>query len=158
MSKELLLVRHGLTEAPGFEKKDINRNLTAPGIHQLERLAKLLNRGGQICNQLVFSPANRCKQTAKLLSEQIKTDHVEMINEIYQADRDTLMNIINGLASETAHAILVGHNPGVSFLAAYLTGEDQLLFSPGMAVRITFLEKEWQQVSKNSGVLEEILQ
>jgi phosphohistidine phosphatase len=152
------LVRHGLTEAPGFEKKDINRNLTQDGIHRLERLAKLLKMGGQICNQLVFSPANRCKQTAKILSEQVKIDHAEMINEIYQADRDALMNIINGLGSETAHAILVGHNPGVSYLAAYLTGEDQLLFSPGMAVRINFHEKEWEQISKNSGIMEEILQ
>jgi phosphohistidine phosphatase len=158
MSKELILVRHGLTEEPGFQKKDIHRNLTEPGIHQLERLANLLNRGGRICNQMVFSPANRCKQTAKLLAEKIEIDHAEMINEIYRADKEALMNIINSLETETDRAILVGHNPGVSYLAAHLTGEDQLLFSPGMAVRIVFLEMEWEQISKNSGMLEEILQ
>ena len=158
MVKELLLVRHGLTEAPSFETKDLKRNLTLPGIDQLKRLSNLLKISGQECNHQVYSPANRCKQTADILASQIRIDKFSLVNEIYQAGHDDLLQIINRFGSETNHAMMVGHNPGVSHLAAYLTGEDHLLFSPGMMVRIGFHIEEWEHISKNSGILEEILQ
>ena len=158
MAKELLLVRHGLTEAPSFETKDHKRNLTRPGIDQLERLANILKINGQICNHLVYSPANRCQQSAKVLADKLDIDKSTVVNEIYQADRDVLLQVLEGFGLEDNHVMMVGHNPGVSHLAAYLTGEDHLLFSPGMMVRIVFHVDEWQHISKNSGILEEILQ
>ena len=158
MAKELLLVRHGLTEAPSFETMDLKRNLTIPGIDQLKRLSHLLNVSGQVCNHQVYSPANRCRQTADILASQIEIGESSLVNEIYQADHKVLLQVIHSLGSETNHAMMVGHNPGVSHLAAYLTGEDHLLFSPGMMVRINFYVAEWEHISKNSGVLEEILQ
>jgi phosphohistidine phosphatase len=85
-------------------------------------------------------------------------DKSTVVNEIYQADKDVLLQVLQGFGLEDNHVMMVGHNPGVSHLAAYLTGEDHLLFSPGMMVRIVFHVDEWQHISKNSGILEEILQ
>jgi len=158
MAKELLLVRHGFTEAPSFETKDLKRNLTLPGIDQLKRLSNLLKTSGQICNHQVYSPANRCRQTADILASQIAIDKSSLVNEIYQADWDGLFQVFSGFGQDDNHVMMVGHNPGVSHLAAYLTGENLLLFSPGMMVRIVFSIEEWQHISKNSGILKEILQ
>ncbi|EPR70828.1 putative phosphohistidine phosphatase, SixA [Cyclobacterium qasimii M12-11B] len=129
-----------------------------PGIDQLKRLSNLLKVSGQVCNHQVYSPANRCRQTADILASQIAIDKSSLVNEIYQADHRELLQVLHRFGSETNHVMMVGHNPGVSHFAAYLTGEDHLLFSPGMMVRISFYVEEWEHISKNSGVLEEILQ
>jgi phosphohistidine phosphatase len=81
-----------------------------------------------------------------------------VVNEIYQAEHGALLQVLNSFDNRDNHVMMVGHNPGVSHLAAFLTGEDHLLFSPGMMVRIAFYLEEWQHISKNSGVLVEILQ
>ena len=158
MAKELLLVRHGVTEAPGFDKKDLKRDLIKPGIDQLERLSKLLKANGQICDHMAYSPANRCRQTALILSSTLEIRKSSVVNEIYQAGHGELLQVLNSFDNNDTHVIMVGHNPGVSHLAAFLTGEDHLLFSPGMMVRIAFYLDEWQHISKNSGALIEILQ
>ncbi|MBR9774649.1 MAG: hypothetical protein GYB55_06440 [Cytophagales bacterium] len=158
MAKELLLVRHGITEAPGFDKNDLKRDLIKPGIDQLERLAKLLNSNGQICDHMAHSPANRCRQTAQILSSQLEVRKSSVVMDIYQAGHGELLQVLNNFENEDTHVMMVGHNPGVSHFAAFLTGEDHLLFSPGMMVRIAFYVEEWEHISKNSGVLIEILQ
>ncbi|MDO6437469.1 histidine phosphatase family protein [Cyclobacterium sp. 1_MG-2023] len=158
MAKELLLVRHGITEAPGFDKKDLKRDLIQPGIDQLERLSKLLKANGQVCDHMVYSPANRCRQTAQILSSAVGVSKSTVVNEIYQAGHGDLLQVLNNIDNGDAHVMMVGHNPGVSHLAAFLTGEDHLLFSPGMMVRIAFYLEEWQHISKSSGVLVEVLQ
>lgn len=158
MEKELLLARHGITEAPGFDKKDLKRDLIKPGIDQLERLSRLLKANGQICDHMAFSPANRCRQTAQILSSAMEVGKSSVVNEIYQAEHGALLQVLNSFDNRDNHVMMVGHNPGVSHLAAFLTGEDHLLFSPGMMVRIAFYLEEWQHISKNSGVLVEILQ
>ena len=148
----------GLPRLPVLIKKDLKRDLIKPGIDQLERLSRLLKANRQISDHLVQSTANRCRQTAQILSSAMEVGKSSVINEIYQAEHGALLKVLNSFDNRDNHVMMVGHNPGVSHLAAFLTGEDHLLFSPGMMVRIAFYLDDWKYVSKNSGVLVEILQ
>ncbi|MDN3686212.1 SixA phosphatase family protein [Cyclobacterium jeungdonense] len=158
MVKELLLARHGQAEAPSFALDDKDRKLTPAGIQQLERLGKMLAINGQSCDYLVHSPAKRCQNTAEILARELKVKTLVSVSSIYRAGRDELLRAITDIPTGVNHALLVGHNPAISQIAAYLTGESHLVFSPGMMARIHFQEMDWEAISKNAGTLEEILQ
>lgn len=158
MVKELLLARHGQAEAPSFAVDDRNRKLTPAGIQQLERLGKMLAINGQSCDYLAHSPATRCRHTTEILGRELKVKTLISFSGIYRAEREELLRVISSFPSEINHALLVGHNPAISQVAAYLTGESHLVFSPGMMARIHFKELDWDAVSKDVGTLEEILQ
>lgn len=158
MVKELLLARHGQAEAPSFAVDDKDRKLTPAGMQQLQRLGKLLAINHQVCDYLVHSPATRCRHTAEILARELKVKTLVSVSSIYRAGRDELLRVITDFPPDTNHALLVGHNPAISQMAAYLTGESHLVFSPGMMARIHFQELDWAAVSKDTGTLEEILQ
>lgn len=158
MVKELLLARHGQAEAPSFALDDKDRKLTPAGMQQLERLGKMLAITGQSCDYLVHSPAKRCQYTAGILARELNIKTLVSVSSIYRAGREELLRVITDLPEDVNQALLVGHNPAISHIAAYLTGESHLVFSPGMMARIHFQELDWAAVSKDAGTLEEILQ
>ncbi|WP_154854118.1 SixA phosphatase family protein [Cyclobacterium xiamenense] len=158
MVKELLLARHGEATAPSFAVEDMQRSLTPAGSQQVERLGRTLAINGQTCDYLIHSPAKRCSQTAAILAQQLSVKTCNAHRSIYQASREQLFRQLTQFPKEANQVLLVGHNPAVSQLAAYLTGESHLVFSPGMMARIHFTDQEWEAVSKGTGTLEEILQ
>ncbi|WP_073094882.1 SixA phosphatase family protein [Cyclobacterium lianum] len=158
MHKELLLARHGEAVSPDIAAVDADRSLTAAGMQQVERLGRLMAINGQQCELLLYSPARRCQMTARILGRHLHPGNSVGVPSIYRASRDTLLELINDISPETNQVLLVGHNPAISMLAAYLTGEGHLMFSPGMIARLHFEDLEWNTVSKNTGSLEEILQ
>ncbi|WP_439484169.1 SixA phosphatase family protein [Cyclobacterium plantarum] len=158
MVKELLLARHGEAVSPNIEAVDADRNLTAAGRQQVDRLGNLLAINRQKCQLMVYSPALRCRLTAEILGKYLEPESRLAVPFIYRADRDELLFVINGFPAEVNQVLLVGHNPAISMIAAYLTGEDHLMFSPGMMARLQFRDLSWDMLSKNSGTLEEILQ
>lgn len=158
MVKELLLARHGEAVAPSFTTDDAQRSLTPGGIQQVERLGRTLAINKQQCDYLVHSPAKRCAHTAAILAQQLTSKSCTAVPSIYQASREDLFREILQFPSEVNRVILVGHNPAITQLAAYLTGAPHLMFSPGMMARIHFTDQEWEDVSKGTGTLEEVLQ
>lgn len=158
MVKELLLARHGAATSPDISAIDADRKLTPSGIQQVERLGHILGINGQKCQLLVHSPALRCRLTAEILGKYLKPANRMVIPSIYRAGRDELLAVINAFSNTSDHVLLVGHNPAISMIASYLTGEGHLMFSPGMMARLHFQDMGWDMLSGNTGTLEEILQ
>lgn len=81
------------------------------------------------------------------------------MDDLYLADIETMMAAISAVREDLNTVILIGHNPSISGLLAYLIGEYRLNFSPGMLVIIDFQAESWEiAMNRAMGSLVEIIE
>jgi phosphohistidine phosphatase len=64
------------------------------------------------------------------------------------------LDIINDVADDTTHMLLVGHNPAVSRIVAYLTQHSLENIPPTGAVGMSFELERWAFVAMATGTFE----
>jgi phosphohistidine phosphatase len=101
---------------------------------------------------MVSSPAVRTTETSHIISEALALPKVIFDKHIYEASEETLLQIVNNFDDQFDLIALTGHNPGVSYLLFYLTGEMKDV-TPGAAILITFGVNEWKAVGNGSGTI-----
>jgi phosphohistidine phosphatase len=133
MTKTLYLVRHARAEARGKEWPDDRlRPLTKDGVRRMERAAGGLKALGFQVDLIFTSPLVRARDTARILSK--RTPGRPKIEEVRWLEPETSPeDVANGLLRRGAARIaLVGHEPEMGTLAAWLLGADQpVLFRKG---------------------------
>ncbi|MBC8111162.1 MAG: histidine phosphatase family protein, partial [Verrucomicrobia bacterium] len=127
MTKNLYLVRHAKAEPQSTGLPDFDRQLNDIGMQEATKMGKLLSDLQIKPDLIVSSPASRTTTTAEILCDWLdytaSAIRFEML--IFEsASMEKLLGIINGFSEEKQHIILVGHNPLISYLAEYLTGEN----------------------------------
>lgn len=156
--KVLFLLRHGEAE-PGFgQLGDYERSLTDKGKKQLNRLANELFNQGVELDQMVSSSAKRTLETAKIFSSILACKKSDALPELYEADPKKIIEVINQTAADIHSLLLVGHNPGISAVATFLSGEPYLIMKPGMLVKLEIYQEDWAAVGQNTASLVEIMQ
>jgi phosphohistidine phosphatase len=138
-SYELYLIRHGLAEEQGDAwPDDTKRPLTDQGIARLRRAARSLVRLGVSIDAVLTSPLVRTRQTAEIVAAAF-APHPAVVNV------DALMP--GGAPPAVAAEIeknsrrrrlaIVGHEPGIGELAAWLLGtKNPIEFKKGGMCRI----------------------
>lgn len=115
----LTLIRHAKSSWNYPELSDFERPLNERGRRDAPRMAARLVRDLPAPDLLVSSPATRALTTARSFAETLGLDtariHIEP--RLYEASRKTLLEIVAGLPDSAGHALLFGHNPGLSELA-----------------------------------------
>lgn len=149
--KKLLLIRHAkATHESGYA--DFDRPLKQSGKLDAVFMAGVLRGQGIIPEIIVTSPALRTLTTAQIFTEQLNLPTPNTDKKIYDANELTLVNVINSLPNEYDFIGLVGHNPGISQLLHYLTGQMRDL--PTCAVTlISFDNDDWRSISNEDGHL-----
>ncbi|WP_114751054.1 SixA phosphatase family protein [Pleomorphovibrio marinus] len=158
MVKELCIIRHGMAETSHGQENDFERKLTSSGRGRISRLAHLLKTREFEFDLALYSNAVRCKETFDILQSYDLIRKAIPKPSIYQASHPTLLQLIYGLDESLERVLLVGHNPGVSQLVGYLSGDLSLMLSPGMVVHLRFEGLEWKELSKKSGMVIEVFQ
>lgn len=154
MVRILYLLRHGQAVSD-FYMKDFDRPLTTYGINQLTQLGTVLQMTGIHMDKIYCSPANRTRQTLDVILEKIGSHSpVEFRDEIYEASVRTLFDLVTKTEESIKTLLLIGHNPGISYLVDYLTSGAFGDMSPGKLVKIIFQDLEWGQISKGLGYLD----
>ncbi|MEX2591167.1 MAG: histidine phosphatase family protein [Anditalea sp.] len=151
-------MRHGETNPGIGYNDDFNRKLSDKGINKLKRLNEVLQKKGAQFDLLIKSPALRTKQTAELISDNLKVKEQKIEEDIYESSLENLLEVINHLPDHFGNVLMVGHNPGINSLLAYLTNDFHISLLPGMMADVTFDLPEWKMLSKGSGCLNEVLQ
>ncbi len=123
--KRLILVRHAKSSWANPELGDFDRPLNNRGERDAPMMGQRLQKGGLVPQVIVTSPAKRAWTTAQFIAQEVGIDTQEIVRypEIYEADVATLMAVISHFAGDWKDVMLVGHNPGLTELAEYLTGE-----------------------------------
>ncbi len=154
MSKTLYLIRHSYAESPG-SKPDKDRELTAEGTNSIRSLGRYLLKSSFNPSIILCSSAQRTRDTAINLVEEIEMNEgtIQYIDSIYNASVRELLQVINELKSTIKEVALIGHNPSITYLAEYITGENIGNMDPSSMVTIDLEKQSWNKVSQNTGTL-----
>ena len=153
--KTLYLCRHAKSSwaDPGMD--DFDRPLNDRGIRNAPQMAGIFKKRGEPVDIIVSSPANRAQTTARFFVQElaIPADRLRFERVIYDAERSTLMRVVQRLPDSAQRAMLFGHIPGFTELVDHLcdTGVGDLP-TCGM-VRIDLPVNEWKMVSREIGTL-----
>jgi phosphohistidine phosphatase len=138
---ELYLIRHGLAADRGKDwPDDSKRPLTPEGVARLRRTARGLNAIGVSFDQIVSSPLVRTRETADVLSAELK-DHPPVATSDALAPAGSPPAVIQEITrhARKTRVALVGHEPNLGELAAQLIGARvPLEFKKGGMCRIDF--------------------
>jgi phosphohistidine phosphatase len=136
---ELYLVRHAIAAERGSEwPDDTKRPLTERGVSRFKEGVKGLRRLDVTIDEIFTSPLVRARQTAELLAAGVEgKPPVKLLETL--APGHTSSSVMANLArvAKRRRIALVGHEPELGELAAYLIGAGRALpFKKGGICRI----------------------
>ncbi|MEQ9300223.1 MAG: histidine phosphatase family protein [Cyclobacteriaceae bacterium] len=159
MVKTLLLIRHANAEQGERDSKDFDRHLTRLGNRNAAHAGKYLVKNKLMPDLLLCSKAIRAKETAEVVASQLKFTerHIRYHDDLYEASVRTLFAIVNDIEEKYERVAMIAHNPGLTYLADYLTSAPLGNMVPGSIVVVKFENMTWAEVSQNSGRLEDYI-
>jgi phosphohistidine phosphatase len=121
--RELLIFRHGKSDWNTGAENDFERPLTKRGRKAIKRMARWMREHALMPDQIVSSTAERARQTTLRFCRhaEVPESAVRWQEEMYLADVGTLLEVLAGCETG-GRCMLVGHNPGLEDLVAYLSG------------------------------------
>ena len=149
--KKLLLIRHAKAEKE-TSVKDIDRPLKYIGMQDAAFMADRLKQNSIIPQIIVTSPALRTKTTAEIFADHLSLPEPQLNKSIYEASQQTLLKVINQLPAGNDFVAIVCHNPGISQILYYLTGESKEVHTSTVAL-IDFDTDNWALISNQTGKL-----
>ncbi|MBF0160746.1 MAG: histidine phosphatase family protein [Magnetococcales bacterium] len=125
MARQLLILRHAKSAWDTQAASDFDRPLAKRGQKDVPMMGAWMREQKLIPDCVVSSPAERAKQTAQGICHvlDIKEKKIIMDRRIYGADTEELLEVLSELPGKAKTVLLVGHNPGLESLAAYLVGD-----------------------------------
>jgi len=123
---KLYLLRHGSAEARTGKRGDARRRLLRKGRDQCALAAGVLRRIGPVPDRVVSSPYVRAVQTAEEVSRRLGVKG--RVEQDPRLEPGASVSAIADAALEqkVRRVLLVGHEPGLSELAAFLCGGPNL--------------------------------
>jgi phosphohistidine phosphatase len=114
----LILLRHGKAEADSSSGQDFDRALTGRGRRDAALVARKLADVGHRPDLVLVSPAARAVQTWEAAAPFFPAAEVEMAPALYHIDPQDILDLAKAQTARTV--MVVGHNPGLGELAAWL--------------------------------------
>ncbi|EKB47999.1 SixA phosphatase family protein [Cecembia lonarensis] len=157
INKVLFLLRHGEAALSSVSGRDFDRPLKESGEKQLHRLSKTLKNKGLYFDLVLCSNAVRTLETEKIIEKYLPVKEAYFLSDLYEANPSKMLDLINGTSDEVRNLLIIGHNPGISALAAYLSGDNFINLRPGMMTKLDLFQSNWNMVGNNTGHLTEVL-
>lgn len=152
INHELVLLRHGKAETE-FSGSDFERELTETGLERTEVVADFMREQMLIPDKIISSSAKRALTTANIVCDvlAINSDVVEVRDDLYMADWNDVLKIIQQQAETVKRLLLVGHNPAFEYLADQLSQKstETLHLSPSSMARLMFND-QWSNLAVDS--------
>lgn len=154
--KKLYIIRHAKAKDAHIHEADFDRQLSQKGIQDAQTTAHWAKINNINPDFILSSPAERTRKTSEILAEILGLSNTQIEHEldIYEASQPTLLNTINKfIPNEVNCAFLVGHNPGCTLLADYIS-DANITFMPTCAmVGLEFNVNSWAEISQGMGKL-----
>jgi phosphohistidine phosphatase len=122
--KYLILMRHGKAVDSDKSPDDFSRDLHPKGISEVRDTAIKLHGKEYLPDKIISSTAQRAVQTAELVADIIHIPEFIRVDELYQADADTVTALIREHREQENSLLIVGHNPTMEDTASQLLQRD----------------------------------
>jgi phosphohistidine phosphatase len=148
----LHLIRHAQAEEAG-QYTDFYRPLTQKGMMDSARIANKFAESKPAVDLIICSDAERTIRTAEIYADFLKMDSeaTQKVNTLYNGRLQEYMDCINQIDNACQGVLLVGHNPFISYVAEYLTGENFGEVPTSGLISIRFELDQWPLISKKTG-------
>jgi phosphohistidine phosphatase len=162
MARTLVLLRHAKAEPEG-EQGDAVRPLAAKGRRQAHHLGPVLADAVGRVDVALVSSALRTTETFALLAAGVAVRERTVLDELYQAGPRDVLDLLRDLPEGTRTALVVGHEPTISHLAAMLHDtEDDLAVQVSLGVPtatacILQVRTGWSELDRSSAHLTRLL-
>lgn len=157
----LMLFRHAHADRP-VDVDDHERPLSDRGLEQARRMGAHIAAHGLVPDIFIVSTSRRTRETWRLATETggfsaTKVDEPR----IYESSAGDLLEVVREQDAAHGSLMLVGHNPGMERLAAWLLGGGdaaalarlQREFVVGGLAVIDFDAQSWAELDVQSGTL-----
>lgn len=159
-ARQLLILRHAKSAWDAAVANDFDRPLSKRGKHDAPRIGGWLRRQGLVPDLVVSSPAKRARKTTTKVCQElgIPKQEIRWDARIYEATTDTLLAVLSECRADAQTVMLVGHNPGLEDLLAYLCGADLSLPADGKLLPTAALARlrvvpDWKHLQANCATL-----
>ncbi|MBX9605554.1 MAG: histidine phosphatase family protein [Gammaproteobacteria bacterium] len=118
----LVLMRHAKSDWFAGAGDDFTRPLSERGLRDARHMGRWLKDSGYLPAVILCSPARRTRQTLERMGEDLELDlaaRATYPEELYHAGLPTLKAVLKR-QGEQREVMLVGHNPGLEELVAWL--------------------------------------
>jgi phosphohistidine phosphatase len=132
--KTLLILRHAKSSWDEPHLSDHDRPLSKRGKLDAPRMGQLLCEEGLVPDLILSSTACRARATAKSVAGTCGYEKdIQFSRDLFHADVETYLWILEEIPEEAGCVMIVGHNPGMEELLDFLTGESEWLPTAALA-------------------------
>ena len=151
--RTLTLIRHAKSswDQP---LPDFDRPLNKRGRKNAPELGEWLAAQDITFDQILTSPAQRALETTELVAKALNIPDTAITADksIYLASLSTLFDLVRALDDQHPRVALVGHNPGISYLADHLvTAGPATDMRTCACIQIRFPVTRWAEVGAHQG-------
>lgn len=133
---------------------DFDRPLESRGREAAELIGRFLASETPDLPIAISSPALRARETTEIvLKSAARRVEPRYDERIYEADLRRLLEVLTGIDDETKAVLLVGHNPGMEELFAFLNGEGRHLKTAALA-KMNIAVSSWRGIREGEARLE----
>jgi phosphohistidine phosphatase len=151
--KRLILVRHAKSSWQHPDLDDFDRPLNSRGKTNAPDMGKRLAKLKLNTELLISSPAVRAVKTAKMIADEIAypRNRLKLDKRIYEAAILDLLDVVQNIEDDYRIVMLVGHNPGITYLGVFLSNYEVENIPTCGVFCIDFKVDSWHQIEKSSG-------
>lgn len=152
--RTLYLLRHAKSSWKDASLADFERPLKRRGREAAEQMGRFLGSKKVSLPLLISSPAVRTRETIAMVMRHASLEAEPLFDQrIYEASLATLVQVVAEIPNGKKAAMLIGHNPGMEELLAFLTHESRHMPTCALA-RISIEGASWKAVGRGAGKLE----
>ncbi|MDB5262512.1 MAG: phosphohistidine phosphatase [Adhaeribacter sp.] len=153
--KTLYLLRHAKSSWDFEELSDHDRPLNNRGRKDAPLMGRELASREVTVDLIVTSSAVRALTTATLVAKELEYDpeKIAVEEEIYKANKQELLAIINNIPNQFEKVMLVGHNFTITELANMLSPDLVPTMPTAGVVCLQFNCGTWAEINKENGNL-----
>jgi phosphohistidine phosphatase len=152
--RTLYLLRHAKSSWKDASLADFERPLKSRGKDAAGQMGRFLASKKVTVGALISSPSVRTRQTIDIVLRHVQLGVEPQFDQrIYEASLTTLVQVLLETPDDQKAAMLVGHNPGMEELLAFLTRESRHMPTCALA-KISVDGSSWKEAGRGSGKLE----
>ena len=153
MYLNLLLIRHAKSRWSNHSLRDFDRPLNRRGKHNAPLMGKRINGYEMQIEAIISSPAERAKETAKLIGKEVGlfNKNISYKEGLYHASLDTFIKVLSDQKKE--NLMMVGHNPGIQEFSYWLCSEPRVNFPTCGVALISFNLQKWSELIRSCGTI-----
>ena len=152
--KTIYFNRHAKSDWSHDDLRDFDRPLNNRGFRDAPKMGERLKQRGEKIDQFISSPAKRAITTARLMADKYNfpVDEIKEVERLYLPSIGSFLDTISETDESHRSVILFAHNPGITEVVEYLSGEEIGNIPTCGIAKIEFASaNNWNEISAETG-------